>query len=93
MRKLSSIISAVSSPIANPGNQLLVRAEASQSLGAGSLFALLYGMSRLIHELRDSLRHWPTLAWGIKARVPAVSCFITKQRRRQHTVTCRRIVA
>ena len=93
MRKLSSNISAISNNIANPGSQLIVRAEAMQSLGAGSLFTLLYGMSRLIHEMRDALRHWPTMTWGVKARVPAVSCFVTKQRRRQHTVTCRRTVA
>ena len=92
MRQLPSNISAISNLIANPGSQLDVRAEATRSRIAGSLFALQYGMSRLIHELRDSLRHWPTLTWGIQARVPAVSCFVTKQRRR-HTVMCRRTVA
>ena len=93
MRQLPSNISAISSFVANLGSQLIVRAEATRSRGAGSLFALLYGTSRLIHEMRDALRHWPTLTWGVKARVPAVSCFVTKQRQRQHTVMCRRAVA
>ena len=93
MRKLTSNISVVSNLIANPGSQLIVRAEATRSLDAGHLFTLRYGISRLAHGLRDALRHWPTLTWGIKARVPAVSCFATKQCRRQHTIMCRRAVA
>ncbi len=94
MRQLPSNISAISNLLANLGNQLIVRAEATRSRGAGSLSALLSGTSHLIHEIRDVLRHWPTLTWGLKARVPAVSCFvITKQRQRQHTDMCRRSVA
>lgn len=94
MRKLSSNISAISSLIANLGSQLIVRAEATRSRGAGYLSTLLSGMSRLIHEMRDALRHWPMSAWGVKARVPAASCFVvTKQRQRLNTVTCRRAVA
>ncbi len=93
MRQLLSNISAISNLLANVGNLLIVRAEATRSRGSSSLFALLSGMSRLIHEMRDALRHWPTLTWGTKALVPAVSCFVMKQRQRQHTVTCRRAVA
>ena len=93
MRQLSSNIRAISNLIANPGILLNVRAEATRSRGTGTLSALQYGMSRLIHEMRDALRHWPTLTWGFTARVPAVSCFATKQRRRQHTVVRRRTVA
>jgi len=91
MRQLPSNISAISNFLANLGNQLIVRAEATRSRGTGSLFTLLSGASHLIHEMRDALRHWLPTTWGVKARVPAVNCFVvTKQRRRQHTVMCRR---
>jgi len=94
MRQLLSNISALSNSIANRGNLLIVRAEATRSRGTGSLSALLYGASHLMHEMRDVLRHWPSLTWGVKALVPAVSCFvITKQRQRQHFDTCCRPVA
>jgi hypothetical protein len=86
MRQLPSNISAISNLIANLGNQLIVRSEATRSRGTDSLFALLSGASHLIHEMRDALRHWPTLTWGVKVRVPAVS-------QRQHTDMCRRPVA
>ena len=73
MRQLPSNISAISNLLANLGNLLIVRAEATRSRGTGSLFMLLSGASRLIHEMRDALRHWPTMTWGVKALVPAVS--------------------
>ncbi len=86
MRQLPSNISAISNLLANLGNQLIVRAEATRSRGTGSLFTLLTGATCLIHETRDALRHWPTLTWGVKVRVPAVI-------QRQHTDMCRRPVA
>ena len=94
MRQLLSNISAISNPIANLGNLLIVRAEATRSRGAGYLSALQFGASRLFSETHDALRHWPMAMWGLKSHVSTVSCFVvTKQRQRLHVRPCRRAVS
>jgi len=93
MRQLLTNISAISNSIANRGNLLIVRAEATRTRRAGILSTLRYGASHLAHEMRNALRQWPSMAWGRKSLVPAVACFVVKQGQRQHVDTCRRPVA
>jgi hypothetical protein len=93
MRQLLTNISAISNAIANIGNLLIVRAEATRARRAGILSTLHYGASHLLGEMRDALRQWPSTTWVTKTRVPAAACFVVKQGQRQHVDTCRRPVA
>jgi hypothetical protein len=80
MRQLLTNISAISNAIANIGNLLVVRAEATRSRCAGFLSALYS-------------RQWPSVMWGRKSHATA-ACFVMKQAQRRHVVdTCRRPVA
>jgi hypothetical protein len=80
MRQLLTNISAISNAIANIGNTLIVRAEATRARRAGILSALYS-------------RQWPSAMWGRKSHAVA-ACFVMKQDQRRHVVdTCRRPVA
>ena len=98
MRKLQSTISTIVSNMGNTivrlGNQLIVRGEVLRSLCANSLDALAFYASRLLAELSDASRPWPSVMYGMKPCVRTALCFATvKQTTRRHDIACHRTVA
>jgi len=94
MRFEQSNISAISNSIANQVIELIVRAESAATHAAMSMYALCDGVSIGSDRMLGSLRHWPANLWKAVSlvpvsRVPAVVCFVTKQRQRQHLTTTR----